>query len=664
MKIVCRLLLVFVSLAACVGAHAQNRMPLPVPDAPDLYQRVLTLPGASLSRDRGAPPGAGVLPTFSILYVFGRAKVGDEDWLEVGSKIRGEPEGWLPKKVTHDWHTMLVMQYAPRGQRSRVAFFDTQAALEKLLSASDSSKRGQAIVAGLEQNHPDPSIIATEPENAVDEKSRFYVIPVLSAKPTQLADGSYVRVVQVASANAVPPPLSNRTPPPTPNPAPDKFRIGLVFLLDTTMSMGPYIDATAEFARSIVDKLGRTGIGDRVSIGVVAYRSSMAKEPRLEYVTRIFSPLDPDAPLQNAARALGGITEARYSTPAWDEDAFAGLHVALNDLNWEPFAARFLIMVTDSGPLPGNSPLVKFGNFDIENVVELANARHIAVFPFHLLTREGSTHNRAYAVGKWRRLGQTGDPSVSKYKPVPAGSVDELRKALNEDGDALVASLAEIAAGHVIGPPDISDAGESGAGSEPPAAAALVNELFRAQAEYMGAKKGVTAPQFFRAWASDHDLAKPRVRALNVQVFLTRTQLSALAQSLVLIVEQAKQAALAPQDFFQNLQVLAAQTASDPNRPMRPGPVESIEASNLLPAYLKLLPYHSKVMDMTRNQWLSGGVTGQQEFIDELSYKVRLYRDIDADVSRWKRLDASNQGGPTEASARDAVSPIPLDILP
>jgi serine/threonine-protein kinase PpkA len=665
MKIVCRLLIVLLSLAGSAGVQAQNRTPLPVPEAPELYQRVLTLPGARLSREPGSSE-AGALPTFSILYVYGRTKAGNEDWLEVGSKIRGQPDGWLPKKVSEDWHTMLVVQYAPHGQRSRVPFFDSQAALEELLSASDSSRRGQAIIAGLEHNHLDPAIIAAEPENAVDQKSRFYVMPVLSAKPTQLADGSYVRLVQVASANAQSSLDEHKKQDDNLHDGGNKeFRIGLVFLLDTTKSMGPYIDATAELARGIVDRLVSNGNGDRLSIGVVAYRSNMAKEPRLEYVTRVFAPLDPKAPLEDSVRALSGITEAHYSTPAWDEDAFAGLHVALNDLNWDPFVARFLIMVTDSGPLPGNSPLVKFRNFDIENAVELANSRHIAVFPFHLLTHEGDTHGRAYAVGKWRRLGQTGDPSGSKYFAIPAGSPAVLSHYLAVYADQLAGRIAGASAGRPIEqvtvPPE-ENGGE--AETEKRIAAALVNELFRAQAEYLGAKRGVTAPQFFRAWASDHDLAKPRIRALNVQVFLTRTQLSGLAQSLELIVEQAKRAQLAPQDFFQNLQVLAAQTASDPNRPMRPGPVESIEASNLLPAYLKLLPYHSKVMDMTRSQWLSGGVTGQQEFIDELDYKIQQYRDIDGDLNRWKRLDAPDQAAPARADAGDAVSPVPLDVLP
>jgi hypothetical protein len=154
------------------------------------------------------------------------------------------------------------------------------------------------------------------------------------------------------------------------------------------------------------------------------------------------------------------------------------------------------------------------------------------------------------------------------------------------------------------------------------------------------------------------------VRSLDVQVFLTRTQLSELAQSLEMIVGQAKQSALAPQDFFENLQMLSARTASDPNRPASTGSVGRVWESNLLPSFLKLLPYKTKVLDITRDDWLSGGVTGQQEFIDELDFKIQEYRDIEANLSRWKLLSGGGGVSALTKDSGDAVCAVSLDVLP
>jgi serine/threonine-protein kinase PpkA len=78
--------------------------------------------------------------------------------------------------------------------------------------------------------------------------------------------------------------------------------------------------------------------------------------------------------------------------------------------------------------------------------------------------------------------------------------------------------------------------------------------------------------------------------------------------------------------------------------------------SNLLPAWLGLLPYKSKVLRMSKSSWLGLSITGQQEFIDELEYKLKQYRDMYANNERWTVLDPRD---PTEA-----VYPVPLDSLP
>lgn len=47
----------------------------------------------------------------------------------------------------------------------------------------------------------------------------------------------------------------------------------------------------------------------------------------------------------------------------------------------------------------------------------------------------------------------------------------------------------------------------------------------------------------------------------------------------------------------------------------------------------------------------------EQEFIDEINAKIKLYRKYHDDVDRWIQLSSNPASG-------DAVYPVPLDALP
>src|SRR5690348_16220332 len=113
------------ALFAAVPAAAQDaaRRPLPLPEAPEVLQRVLTtVPGARLAAGPNAATRGPALPVFSLFYVYARR----DDWLEVGRDLRRGPEGWLPAAAAQNWSMMLTMKYAPQGQRRRVMFFEQQ----------------------------------------------------------------------------------------------------------------------------------------------------------------------------------------------------------------------------------------------------------------------------------------------------------------------------------------------------------------------------------------------------------------------------------------------------------------------------------------------------------------------------------------------------------
>jgi serine/threonine-protein kinase PpkA len=638
------------SLCIMLGPIAANGsvQPRTVPELPGFYQRVLALPEAKLyaeASDKSAVRQAKV-PPFDVLYVYDCKPNDCTRWLQVGAKADGSIDGWIDAAHAQDWRSMLVMQYAPRGQRNRVIMFKDERALEAFVANDDGAVRAKSVIDEVEAGRADPNMLAAvEPKEAINPHAAFYLMPILSWKEARFANDTPTRLLQIASVNHPPPP-----PPPPP-----KFRVGIVFVLETSHSMGPYLKRIKQMLRETYRALEAAGTADRVSVGLVGYRTNGDRDKRLEYTTRVFQELSLSARPSDILAHLDDIHEARAESPGWDEDAIAGLYTAMNEFEWEPYAARIIVIVADSGAIRGNNPLARNAGIDIGNIVEIAGRKNIVIFPVYLMTPEGDKFgNRGRAMAQWHTLGRTGDTTRDKYTGIRA--IGAFGAAVDRFSKTLVESIGTLAANHPIERPAVYPTPVNDDDSAAGMGQSLVNELFRAQAEYLGTVAGTSAPTFFRAWASDRDLINPALPALQVRVFLTRNQLNDLGSSLSGIISEAKRASVSPQTFFDNLQRLSAIMSGDPNRQSSTGAFSTIGGSNLLPTYLKALPYRSKVLRMTQQIWLEFGLSGQQEFIDELEYKLRSYRDIEEDNASWVDLGGGDRGSD--------VYPVALTELP
>ena len=651
--------------------HAQQAM---MQDgSASLFQRVLTLPDATIHVAPGnhEPVVLEPVPVFSIYYVYGEKLIDNETWLEIGVRPQGGGDGWLRKSFSEDWKSMLVMEYAPMGQRGRVLFFEDHQSLQDLVEEAEPARvtRVRALRQQVDQRRSAPqSVLAVEPDVVVDTRSQPYLMPILDAiLDEQFYDGTYTTLVQVAGLNQSR--VEQTRAQESASRALDAgvdlsgFRLGIVFVIDTTISMGPYIDRTYDTVRNVYAEFERTGTLDRVVFGLVGYRDFVEHNPALEYVTRIYQPLSLEMPPSAVLENLRRVRPSRVSTEGWAEDAFAGLYTAIHELDWEPFGARIIVHISDAGARPANDPRVMGPRFGATNVVEAANRKGITIFPMHLRTPEAARFNDIPSAEQvYRAIGRTGDSNVNKYLGVEAGSVERFEAAIKEFSKQLRRTVEATAANRLAERPELSEPGDvvsrDGTPERPEEARfgdMLVNEIFRAQLEYIGRRTGAEAPRFYRAWAADRDLDNPRFDALGVSVFLNRTQLSGLAQSLQNIVHRAQAADLDPGRFFDMLQSLSATMATDPNQ-RAAGQFDNLAESGLLPDYLSVLPYHSQILQLNRDLWLDWGFTGQQEFITWLEHKIEIYRAIDQDVRNWVDLGANEPGL--------EVYPIPLAYLP
>ena len=175
------------------------------------------------------------------------------------------------------------------------------------------------------------------------------------------------------------------------------------------------------------------------------------------------------------------------------------------------------------------------------------------------------------------------------------------------------------------------------------------------QMDFLGQARGAQAPRVVAAWVTDHDLADLEKPAFQVCILLSKWQLNDLQQGLKIIVDAAIKTRISPQNFFQQVGSSAANLSRDPNR-LRQKSFNNLYESGLMGEFLEGLPYKSKVLGITQELWLSWSAGEQQDFIDELQSKIRLYEKFHNDVSNWVRFG--------NAVPADAVYLLPLSTLP
>lgn len=646
-------LIVAVVLASLMGARIVEAIePLALPQAKEIYQRIITLPGAALRAGSAGAATGQPLPVFSIFYVFGRKTASGQEWVEVGRQLHGPSEGWLPADQTDDWTTMLVMQYAPAGQRGRTLYFERETDLADIVDAPDQKPIVERLTREADSGKPtDPPLVAIEPkvERGVPTfNNKPYLMPISGYK--RISGRDAITLIEVASLNSEPPASPKPANPPT-MPA---MKVGIVFVIDTTISMQPYIERALQTIETVYAALQQEGALDRTSFGLVGYRNNMDQEPQrsgLEYVVRVYQDLDPSAPVDAILDHMRAMHEAKISTHSFDEDAIAGLYTAINQMNWEPFTARLIIFVTDAGALCGCDTKAKCPGVDILNIRESADRKKIAIFPIHLLSEAAAkVKNIEKARKQYLELGRTGDQNASKYIPVRGASPEDFQKGMQQLATAITSSMRTLAGNRPM--PQVEDISDNPTVGD--LGKLVVNELFNAQMRYIGAMRGTQAPVFFKSWASDKDLVNPSLKMLNVTVFLTRNQLNELALSLKHVVDQIKAASTSQASVFSLLRSLAAATTVNPDRYR--ANFHTIGESNLLPTYLNLLPYKSEILGMSEEVWKNLSKSEFEAQTDRLAYKLRVYQDIYQDTKNWRDLGAGDPG--------QEVYPVPLDYLP
>jgi hypothetical protein len=624
--------------ALALPAAAQTRTPLVIPGKQTLYQRVLVRPGATLAKAPGASGGA-VVPAFSVFYVYGRK----DGAVEVGKASAGQTDGWIAADKLIDWKQTLTLAFTNPAGRDRVAFFKDADPVRQLLRKPDPGPAVDDMRAAALAGKPSP-VIAVEPENYIDIAKSFYLLPILGAENVLSEQGYPMRLLDIVSLPAeqgrAPANAADRMA------ALRNFKAGLVFVVDTTKSMDKYIDETRDVMKRIYNRVRDSAVRDNFRFGMVAFRNSTEAAPRLEYTTQLVADLDLAKPPEAILPQVDKVKATSVSSHSFDEDSMAGVKLALDKINWEPFGGRYIVLITDAGGLAADDRYSST-HMGPPEIRQLAKLKDVAIFTVHLQTPEGR-NDHAKAKAQYTDLTQWGQAG-SLYYPVPDGSLDTFGRVVDQLANSLLQQVS-ITTGVPIG-------GVTGAQpQQSPEAQRIAQQTVAVgnamRLAWLGRQEGTAAPDIIRGFTVDRDWKHPETASLEVRVLLTKNQLSDLQDALKLILEQGLSNRLSPQNFFGQLKAAAAATSRDPRRL---GEVQKL--GNVVGEYLDDLPYKSQVMELTEQEWLAMGAAAQRELLNSVEAKIRLYTEFHNQPGMWVSFDGGRVPG-------DALYPVPLEALP
>ena len=677
------LLLLALSIVLPNLALAANQKSVVIEPISKLPLRVLTRPGATLYQDeQGKTPIKSNLPTFSSYFVYtrpaGEMRAIGEGFYEVGSDDKGKVVGWLKADDVFEWKQTICLTYAhPEGRKS-VLFFEDDEYLDKLIKEQPEARQKDvsglyAAIQGAASNPAslpeDFPVLSIEPKQAIDLTKNFTLLPILEHQEVQIEERE-ARLLEVAAVSGTEkerkattlkdPKIIEQATKPAAKPGQFQgMQFDVVWVIDTTKSMGPFIDKTRDVVSAISKSIAANPeLKDKVKFGVWGFRDSST--PKLEYVTKNFTP--ELLPVDKFLTAMADVQETKVDSGAFDEDVFSGVNDAINKTAWRKNAARIMILVGDA---PGHKAGDKFNisGMDPETLRFLASERKIYCFVLHLNNVKAKKFNRT-AARQFKTLSKNEGTPAPLYWKIPSNDLKLFEKCSKDIAANVIDFAMSTLKLDTIDPdpePDLSlskvDEGapeQADEGGGNPTQEDIRQALRAASVTWLGGQNKVEAPRDIRAYVVDKDLLNPSRQSLEVRLLLTKSQLDTLATVLKEVVEAGATNQVSGEDFFTSLQAASAVAARDPDKLAK---AKDLRSSGLIPAFLTGLPYKSRLMDMNNELWASWSPDEQDAFLNNLDAKIKAYEQIHNDSELWIPL---NEGD----DPADYVAPVRLELMP
>jgi serine/threonine-protein kinase PpkA len=433
------------------------------------------------------------------------------------------------------------------------------------------------------------------------------------------------------------------------------YRSGIHFVIDSTASMGPYIDRTREAVAKVYSAIENQGLTNQVSFGLTAYRDNLEQVPELDYLTRRYVSLEQGTDVEQFFDRINHLDAATVSSRDFREDAYAGIKSAIEDSAWSEFDARYIVLITDAGPRDGHDTLGAT-RLNAQALRQLAYDKGVSIWVLHLRTPSAAAdHQKAEELYKQLSF----YPGIGDfYYGVSLGQVDEFGSVL----EILANQITQQVLATTNGVPPIPLAQKQNVEVQTQLSnlqdrvAKLGNAL---RMRYLQKESGKPLPKVFDAWMVDRDFINPERSAVDVRVLLTRDQLSDLKNVMQQVLELAEEGVLSPQNFIDDLKSLAATVSRDPSSVggSTSGAGANLAEMGYMREYIEDLPYTGEVMNLTLETWEEWSAKVQIEFMNRLEGKINYYQTLHDHTDLW----VTPGGGPVNGNS---VFPVALDLLP
>lgn len=616
------------------------------------------------------------VPAYQALYVFARDELDlskpaePQGWYQVAHGVRGPAVGWMRAQDILEWKQALVVAYRHRGlgdmQREPMLMFRSLDALREVVESPVREGMTTLLYEKVRKGDIPASIASREPERFVDIDQKFYLLPILDFEVTEI-DGDEARYLEIAAA--VPRKRgadvladdtyreqAEQQPGMTAEQA-KAMKVDVVFVMDMSRSMQPYIDSTRDAIRELVQGLASdASLKEDVRFGLIGYRDDTRKIPALEFTSKNLTPTLVDANrlielLDKEARAT------LVGSMDYPEEVYAGIDTGLASA-WTEGAVRFLILVGDASSHEEDHPQSTTGkNAEVLNMA--ARQSGIRVLAMHLLDpRMVSDH--AVAKQQFASLSRIEGAEDSALLQLSTEDKAAFTAAVKDSTQLIYKTLENARKSGLKATADAPSrpltAGDDSAQQPEPeqsqASRTMEKLMESALVEYLG--KEAEPPKDIVVWVLDRDIGNPILNALDVRVLLTKDQLSDLIKSIEQVTKALTRAEYSNQQFFEALQSVAGQTLKQPDAIDK---AQMLANTGLLPSFVRSLPYKSEVLSLSNDMYASMTAEQRSALESNLRAKLRQYQDINEQVDGWVSLN--------EADAETSkVYPMFLDYLP
>ncbi|WP_120634898.1 vWA domain-containing protein [Ruegeria sp. EL01] len=643
-----RILLLIVGLAVlAVPALAQSKSPLPIEGKTSLFQRVLIRERIEARAEPESETPGQALSPLQVFFVYDR----NGEWMQIGADDQGEDLLWIPETAAVAWNQNIVATLEGSDNVGRVLFFNDIDPIYDIIESENPASlakdaRDEALAAE-QGGEPSETVIALGPRETIDQRQNLYVMPILSTEEAVFDIGPFVNLLHVAVASANAPNL----PAPSVSQAPGDLKTAVVFVVDTTISMEPYIRATRDALQEVYREIDGSDATGAVSFGLVGYRDNLQAAPELGYDVQTFVDLNKGLDVQNFLGGIDAMEEAESSSKNFREDSYRGIEHALEDMDWSEFGGRFIVLVTDAGPREFDDEYSSTG-LSAESLNRIVRERiGGAMAVMHLRTQRGAKDHPS-AEAAYKQL--TAFPnSAPLYFPIQNGDPGVYTETARKLGQIVA---QQTSAYRRSGGDDVLN--EDAIVEEGDGQFAGLNTASRTmQLAYLGRTEGARAPDLFEAYVADRDYDRTGLKPLSIRLLISKADLSNLEEALRIIVDQAERNVVNPDQFFAQVLGVAADMSRRPDQVSRQSDPSLAEAV-ALDEYLSDLPYKSQIMAITEDDWVRLPISEQQTIVNGLYDKIERYRRYNESTDQWvDYLGAGPQAG-------NLLYPMLLDDLP